>query len=201
MRMVLAMPDSLNNPVESFVIDSLDPRVHDSQPVSDLLKKPSPQPLVDPRILDPYSFAFHDFLFLHRPEWRALAQVSVSDDGASYLYLEVASPSPRLRCLWISTEDGRVTVGIDEIYHAHFATYEPHDDAAMFENALRFADDFVKEMLVLLVAMHGVARGASWIQSSKESLVLKESFRNSLPPFDRVCSYSWNSTFDRDIAV
>lgn len=191
-------PRDLTNP---FVIDTLDARLQESRPLPEVFRRTTPQPLIDPEVLEGYSLAFYEFVVRVRPEWRPALQFAASDESGTYLYLQLPSPSAVIANLWLSTEGEQVTVGLGELYHAHFATYPPATDAEMFVRALKFADDIVEEKLVLLTAMMGGLRGCSWVRLADETILIPDSFGLSQPTYNRVCVYSWKSTFDREVPV
>ena len=71
--------------------------------------------------MDDYSLAVAKELFAAFPQWQALARTEPTDDGGSFLALEVAPPKQANveYPLMIQTEDREITVSFDS-FHAHF---------------------------------------------------------------------------------
>ena len=190
-------PDAETDP---FVVDTLDARVRElaAKPV-ELPPGPEKRPLRTAAELDPYSREFYELTIRSYPDWTDHAMVLTGDDSDGALFVEVPAPSAAEINLWLSTQDGQITVGFGKYYHAHFATYPPATDAVVFASALHFATDFLNEQLVLAVAMFGTRPGVSWTVPTGGDVKYPDLHRTHLS-FDRICVFSWHSTHDREIA-
>lgn len=181
-----------------FVIDTLDARIPEFAAVS--LPRPQKRLLRDSAELDNYSREFYELTMDLHPDWRVHAMLLMGDDSKGALFVEVPAPSNDEINLWLSTQDGQITVGFGEYYHTHFATYPPNKDAVVFARALQFVTDFLTEQMVLAVALSGTRTGASWTVRAEDELRFTE-LHGTLLSHDRIRLLSWHSTHDREIAV
>lgn len=180
----------------AFRIDTLDARVQDGAVVPLTRQLTTTRPLENLSELDEYSRSFLDFLLQEYPDWRASAQLAEGEGGIS-LWLEITAPSPSFGSLWISTEDGQVTVGAGP-YHAHFATYEPASDQDAFRQAMVFIGDLVAERMVLALAMKGDGYWCGWVQLPDSKVELPAFMPSDA---DQIAYRSWKGSLDRMIAL
>ena len=185
----------------TFVVDTLDARIHElaAKPI-ELSPGPQKRLLRASAELDDYSREFYELMISWYPDWRARAMVLTGDDSDEALFVEVPAPSNDEINLWLSTQDGQITVGFGKYYHTHFVTYPPSNDATVFTRALQFVTDFLNEKMVLAVAMSGAQPGVSWTVQTGGEITYPDLHGTQLR-HDRIGVFSWQSTHDREIAV
>jgi hypothetical protein len=138
--------------------------------------------------LEPPFDGFARMLFAAYPDWRAHAKLEEDDDGKSHLWVEVAplAEADLNGPLWITTDGGEVTVGID-YSHAHFDW--PPDE---YSDALEHIDDLLNERLVTYGKFKGEWLQSGGVQSHEEPLRVPDLEVSKL----RV--RSWRGTHNRD---
>ena len=187
-----------NSAIETFEVHTLAEDVWSGEPVKVDLGRRDSQPLMSPDELNGFSRAFFQRLMEGHTDWCGRTRVLSGDDCDGALFIEVTAPNPMLN-LWISTEEGQVTVGFGTLYHAHFVVYET--ESKTFDAAIDFVDRFLGEEIVLVAAMRGDRASMSWTQYSGENPRRPLPGSSHFPPPDSLRILSWRSTHDRRIAL
>jgi len=101
--------------------------------------------------LSPYSRRFAARLFEQFPQWREHARAETEARGTlRVLLVEVPSPADPNERMWISTDDGEISVGFGSRgWHAHYGEFIEMTEEAATEAALEEIHDIVGERAVV----------------------------------------------------
>ena len=137
--------------------------------------------------LNEFSRNFASALFEAHPSWRERAQINPNSEQPGVLLVTVPAPPPLdENGLWVTTDEGEITVGFDA-FHWHFGAYQmPAPE--LHSEALAFTSDILEERWVVGVLM----TGDRW----RASKVLRPGSRFVVPEDHTGYLISWRGTYN-----
>lgn len=145
--------------------------------------------------MDDFSQKTADQLFARFPEWRKFARVEKSDDGRTFLIVEVPAPSEANveHGLIIDTAGAEVTVSFDA-YHCHFDSWTGDGDHFGTTAAGYFVEQLVTERIAVVSWWNDETwRGSGQVEAGAPS---GKPFGQD---FNRTRVRSWKGTLNADI--
>jgi hypothetical protein len=150
--------------------------------------------------MNAFSEAVSEALFAAFPHWRPLARTESSEEGDSYLVVEVPALAEAdvQRGLLILTSNEEITVGFD-FYHSHFNGSISDGEAFGMEAALEFIQRVIaEEIAVVSWWLDEKLRGSAQIDAGASPATVTW---GSLGAFNRIRVRSWRGSLNADIDV
>lgn len=156
--------------------------------------------MVDETLLDYLSRTLYRGVLERFPEWHSFAEIAEDDagDGRSILF-KVPQPGSE-RFLWISTEDGEVTISFDK-WHTHESAWlgdQENDvdvtvEGNIVRRSLKLIEDILNEQEVVVVRYRDGAWAGSALQAATDDI---EPISGEVTHV-----FSWRGTFDQVITA
>lgn len=148
--------------------------------------------------MNTHSTTAAEALFEAFPEWRQFARTETSEDGGSYLVVEVPAP-PEAKVehgLVIDTSNEEVTVGFD-CYHTHFDDWVGDGEHFGTHAALQFISQVVSERVAVVSWwFNDVWRGSAQLDGDAKPDVPDWVRKDAI---NRIRVRSWRGSLNADI--
>lgn len=153
--------------------------------------------MVDEALLDYLSCTLYRLVLERFPAWHSFAEIIGSDAGGGRSILFKVPQPGSDRFLWISTEDGEVTISFDK-WHCHENAWLLEDrendvEVTIVRRSLELIEDILNEQEVVVIRFQNGTWAGSNLQAATDDV---DSASGEVAHV-----LSWRGTFDRVITA